>query len=326
MTDILVPLDGSTLAERVLPFAATLARATGGQIRLVEAISNPVSADVALPLDGLQEAASDYLSGQAEHVKRSYGVAAMAITSFGPAPGVILAQASSGGVGYVAMSTHARGGLQRAVLGSVAEHVLRESPVPVYLLPAAVQGRQLAAIKRIAIPVDGSALSQSLLWPAAVLAQHLGATITLIRVYEPPEGAVFDERGAMVRSVDQEVERIELLAQQYMGPLVRQLQGLGVEADGRCEIGSPAEEIVRLAELVEADLIAMATHGRSGLDRLRHGSVTEQVLRHSHIPLLAFGRIPLKSLIAEEAPAQTMASGTTEVPHLNLNPVVQALV
>jgi len=325
MAGILVPLDGSTLAERALPWAAAVARATGGQIRLVEAISNPVTADFVVPLDELQAGASEYLNDQAEQIERNYGVAAMAITSMGPAPEVILAQASSGSVGYVAMSTHARDGLRRAVLGSVAEHVLRESPVPVYLLPAAAQGRALSAIKSIAIPLDGSALSQAILEPAALLARQLGATITLIRVYEPPDGAVFDEHGSMVRSVDQEVDRIELLAAQYMGPLTRQLQRLGIEANTRWELGhEPADHIVRLADLAEADLIVMATHGRSGLDRLRHGSVTEKVLRHSHIPLLAFGRIPLKSLVAAEAQAPARSVKTAK--DVSLNPAVQGVV
>jgi nucleotide-binding universal stress UspA family protein len=126
----------------------------------------------------------------------------------------------------------------------------------------------------------------------------------------------------MVRSVDQEVDRIELLAEQYMGPLVRELRRQGIEANPIFELApEPAGQIVRLAKAVEADLIVMATHGRSGLDRLRHGSVTEQVLRHSDIPLLAFGRMPLKSLLAREAPAPAMASSTSEVAHLNLNPV-----
>ena len=304
MADILVPLDGSALAEQVLPWAATVARATGGQIRFVEAIGYPVTADVIAPVDGLRTAASDYLASQAEQVQCTYGVTATAAASFGPVAAVILTEASSGGVDYIAMSTHARDGVRRAVLGSVAEHVLRESPVPVYLLPAAAHGRELSAIKRIAIPLDGSALSQSVLEPATAFAQQLGATMTLIRVYEPPEGAVFDEHGAMVRSADQEVDRIALLAEQYMGPLVRQLQRLGVGVDSRIDLGhEAANDIVRLAEAAEADLIVMATHGRSGLDRLRHGSVTEQVLRHSHIPLLAFGRVPLKSLLAEEVQA-----------------------
>ena len=325
MADILVPLDGSTLAEQALPWAATVARATAGQIRLVEAIGLPMGEDFIGSLDELQAGASDYLNGQAEQVGRDYGLTASAVTSIGPAATIILVEASSGGVGYIAMSTHARDGLRRAVLGSVAEHVLRESPVPVYLLPAAALGHELSAVKRIVIPLDGSALSQSVLEPAAAFAQQLGATITLIRVYEPPEGTVFDEHGAMVRSVDQEVDRIECLADQYMAPLVRQLQRLGVEANSTSELGhETANDIVRLAEAAEADLIVMATHGRSGLDRLRHGSVTEQVLRHSHIPLLAFGRIPLKSLVAVAAqvPARSVKAAET----FSMPRVVQGVV
>jgi nucleotide-binding universal stress UspA family protein len=308
MFDILVPLDGSLLSERVLPLAATLARTTGGQLRLVEAINLPMGEDFIGFLDEAQIAASDYLQDQAEKAQRTYGLPVSTTSRFGPAPSIILREAAAG-VRYVAMSTHARHGLPRAVLGSVAEHILRESPVPVYLLPAAAHERDLTDIKRIVIPLDGSALAQAVLDPAATLARQLGAAITLIRVYEPPRGPATDDHGLMVRSIDEEVDRIERRASQYMALLVRRIQALGVEAHDKGEFGDePASHILHLAQKTGADLIVMATHGRSGLDRLRHGSVTEQVLRQSTIPLLAFGRVPLRDLIPAKEPAtQTLA-------------------
>ena len=319
MFDILVPLDGSALSERVLPLAATLARTTGGQLRLVEAINFPMGEDFIGSFEQAETAASEYLQDQAERAQRAYGLSVATTSGFGPAPSIILREAAGGGVRYVAMSTHARQGLPRAVLGSVAEQVLRESPVPVYLLPAAAQGLDLTAIKRMVIPLDGSALAQAVVDPAATLARQLGAAITLVRVYDPPRGPMMDEHGVVVENIDHEVDRIELMARQYMAPLVHRIQALGVEAEGSGEFGAePSSHILHLAQKLHADLIVMATHGRSGLDRLRHGSVTEQVLRHSAIPLLAFGRVPLQDLVPAKEPtaqrmpkvAATLAMGT----------------
>ncbi|HLG71725.1 MAG TPA: universal stress protein [Chloroflexota bacterium] len=302
MLDILVPLDGSALAERVLPVAATLARATGGRVRLVEAIGLPASDGIVPVMDEVHAEVSDYLKA----VAAQYELDGRMTAGFGPAPILILQEAAVGGVRYIAMSTHARHGIARAVLGSVAEHVLRESPVPVYLLPAAAEARDFTAIRRIVIPLDGSRLSEAVVEPAGVLALQLGAAVTLVRVYGPPRGR-FDGGDGTTRTVDQEVDRIMFRAERYMAPFVRKLESLGVAANRTADIGNdPASQILHLAKRMEADLIVMATHGRSGLDRLRHGSVTEQVLRHSHIPLLAFGRIPLHDLVPAEARTSTL--------------------
>jgi nucleotide-binding universal stress UspA family protein len=300
MLDIVVPLDGSALAERVLPIAAALARAMGGQVRLVEAVGLPLT-DGTFPVpEELQTRVSDYLKAVAVR----YELDARMTTGCGPAPALILHETNQGGVRCIAMSTHARHGLSRAVLGSVAERVLRESPVPVYLLPAAAEDRDFTQIRRIVLPLDGSALSEAVLQPAGVFARQLGAAITLVRVYDPPR-TVFDPHGAMVRSVDQAVDRVTIQAERYLAPFTHRLRALGVEASGVGEIGPHAAiRILDVAERTNADLILMATHGRSGLDRLRHGSVTEEVLRRGRIPLLAFGRIPLHDL----APAEVRGS------------------
>ena len=206
------------------------------------------------------------------------------------------------------MTTHARHGLRRAVLGSVAENVLRESPVPVLLLPGPAEDRDFRAFRHMLLAVDGSALSQALIEPTAELALKLGAAVTLVRSYAPPKAPTVDEHGTMIRSIDQEVDRILLLGEQFMAPLVRRLKDLGVEAAGQIAInGHPAQGILSVGHEVQADLIVMATHGRSGLDRMRHGSVTEEVLRHSDLPLLAFGRVALHVLVKEPVAEATVA-------------------
>jgi len=134
MAHILVPLDGSILAERALPWAATVARATAGHITLVQAISYPtMPADVVQPVDELEVATSDYLKDQAARVQRTYGVTADVVTTFGATASVILAEASARDVDYIAMSTHARDGLGRAVLGSVGARAARVAGTGVFV-------------------------------------------------------------------------------------------------------------------------------------------------------------------------------------------------
>jgi nucleotide-binding universal stress UspA family protein len=297
MAQIVVPLDGSLLAERALPLAATLAGKLGDELRLMETVNLPVEEALMGPWAELEAGSGEYLTLEADRLARERGIGVTTVTRLGPPAPFIVREASSPDACCIVMTTHGREGLRRAVLGSVAEHVLREAPVPVFLLPAAAEGCENAPIKRIAVALDGSSLAELILEPVARLARRLEAAVTLVRLYIEPEGAIFDGNGSMVRSIDQEIQRIELLAEEFMAPLAERFRSFGVDADYSGAIGShPAEAILRLAAAARADLIAMATHGRSGLDRLRHGSVTEDVLRHSHLPVLGFGRGALEQL------------------------------
>jgi nucleotide-binding universal stress UspA family protein len=288
MTGILVPLDESALADRILPLAATLARATNSQLRLVKAISLPPAEEyIGSMLDELEAGARDYLADKSEELQDAYGLVVTTAVQYGPAADVILRHAATDDIGYVAMTTHARHGVSRAVLGSIAEHVVRESPVPVYLLPAAAHERDFSVVKHIMLPVDGSPLSESVVAPIARLAQLLAADVTLFRVYE-------DGAEAAGSALTKHVEKFREL-----GVEVKDMTVVGQEA---------AHRIIELAGVVEADMIAMATHGRSGLDRLAHGSVTEEVLRHSHLPLLTFGRLALQKMTDEGAAVPTEAA------------------
>ncbi|MBV8084754.1 MAG: universal stress protein [Chloroflexi bacterium] len=293
MPNILVPLDGSHLSERAVPLATQLAHATGDQIRLERSFTLPTVVDVPGPPLDLEEYAREYLTEQVEPLERAEGIATTIVTDFGPPAIEIVAEAQRADVSYVVMSTHGRRGLNHALLGSVAEHVLRESPTPVLLLPdAAPAGRELEAIQRIAVALDGSDLSEAVLPQAIHLAQRFRAAVTLIRSFDPPEDPIWDEKHEhMISTIDQRTERIATVAAQYLDPLVARVHAAGVEAASVYTLSShPAEAILKLAEIQGADLIVMATHGRSGLEHLRYGSVTEHVLRHSTLPLLVFGR------------------------------------
>jgi len=128
--------------------------------------------------------------------------------------------------------------------------------------------------QRALVPLDGSPVAEAILPFIEQIAGPLDIEILLVRVVplarELPAGEPIFK---------------ELDAQGYLEPLVASLKAKGVRAGARVRIGDPATEIVAAAKEVSADLIAMTTHGRSGLGRLLFGSVTEAVLRGSPIPV-----------------------------------------
>ncbi len=136
--------------------------------------------------------------------------------------------------------------------------------------------------QRVLVPLDGSPIAETILPFIEQIAGPLDMEIMLLRVV--PLGAL--DVVAMAREVPAgEPIAKELEAQAYLEPLVEGLKGKAVRAGGRVRIGDPATEIVAAAREIRADLIAMTTHGRSGLGRLLFGSVAEAVLRTSPIPV-----------------------------------------
>jgi nucleotide-binding universal stress UspA family protein len=188
----------------------------------------------------------------------------------------------------IAMATHGRSGINRWMMGSVAEKVLRGTTVPLFLVRAgdeAAAGRT-ADIKSIVVPLDGSALAESVLATVGEVAKMLNSEIVLCRAYELAATAYYGSEDylpkydEMLRELKDEVE----------GYLKKKTEGL--KADGLAKVswvaleGSGAEAIVRYANARPDVLIAMCTHGRSGVSRWTLGSVTEKVVRHADEPVL----------------------------------------
>ncbi len=136
--------------------------------------------------------------------------------------------------------------------------------------------------KRALIPLDGSPVGETILPFILEIAGPLDMEVVLLRVVQPVPPVVIEGSRHIVVE-DEEARRID--AQEYLAPLAVQLRNKGVRVETKVSRGMPAAEIVAAARETEADLIAMTTHGRSGLGRLMFGSVAEAVLRHSDIPV-----------------------------------------
>ena len=137
-------------------------------------------------------------------------------------------------------------------------------------------------IERVIVPLDGSPLAESIIPFLLQIAGPLDVEVVLLRVLQPiPPEVIEGSRYVVV----EDIEKRSAEARQYLAPIAAQLAGAGVRATVDVRRGEPVTEILAAAREAGADLIAMTTHGRSGLGRLLFGSVAEAVLRQTDVPV-----------------------------------------
>ncbi|HEX6984946.1 MAG TPA: universal stress protein, partial [Planctomycetaceae bacterium] len=185
-------------------------------------------------------------------------------------------------------------GLLRTLMGSVAEQVLRRAPVPVFLLRSSDAAPAVPPdFSRILVPLDGSPLAQTALQQARLLARQFGSELILVEVLPTPEAAVDVEDGYRL-TADEEAAIYRERASDYLRRVHDELAADGFKTKLAVRVGKAAEQIVSVAEAVRAGAIVLTTHGRTGLDRVRHGSVAEDVIRRSPVPVMTLGQAALQ--------------------------------
>lgn len=260
---IIVPLDGSELAEAVLAQVRRILFHQDAEIILVRAVPVPAGAEEAAELaDILQAQADKYLGGIAG-VWNAQGAKVRTVARQGDAADVILDLAAEEKASLIMMSTHGRSGVSRWALGSVAERVLRASRVPVLAVRAGA-GTELS-FQKILVPIDATDVSLEVVAPVLELAGLFGSHVVLLNVCDGPECSI---------PVCQITEASE------------KFREAGVPVEPLMKQGDAAVRILETCREQKPDLVAMTTHGRSGLPRWMLGSVTEKVLRAAPVPLL----------------------------------------
>lgn len=302
---ILVPLDGSQRAERALPVAARIARASQGTVVLLQVVNismqygSPLAPTTYSPemLDTEETGARDYLTVMAQSDTLAGVPTEIQVETGSPAL-AILDAATSRHADLIVISSHGRTGLARWVLGSVAHHVVRQSPVPVFVLrehgPSPAEPHpDTEHLFRVLVPLDGSTLAEVALEPAVQLAAALTA---------PAEGALHLVLVLLPYEADADYMPEALAmrgAKSYLSGIVERLRaehpGLHVTWTVTAQLDVTAA-ILRVAEQGDdtegagvfggCDVIAMATHGYGGLKRWMIGSITERVLQAAKLPLL----------------------------------------
>lgn len=319
-TTILVPLDGSALAERALPYAERLARATDGQLVLVRSAlartfpgTDPTDAQTAAV-----DEAEAYVARIASRLEER-GLAVIQAVPYGPAAEEILDEIDLRQADLVVMSTHGRSGLGRWIYGSVADHVLRGTRKPVLLIPATCE-RSWPAERplRVLVPLDGSALAEEALEVANQLTAEPRSELILLRAVEPMNYAYAE--GFAYVPLDPEEELAD--ANEYLDSVVARLRAAGQTVEPVTRSGYAAATIETVARENDVDLIAMATHGRGGIARVVLGSVATGTLQRASVPLLLVRPTAVR---AAAEPAEAPATIAAETPAAPEPAVVVAL-
>jgi nucleotide-binding universal stress UspA family protein len=279
-TRILVPLDGSQLSERSLVPALTLSQRTGAELLLMR-VPAADTLSFAVSEARQRELAQDALA-YLEAIRRTNEQPQFSIRMQvldGDVASAIIDTAHAEQADLIIMSTHGYSGLTRWVLGSVTEKVLRSAPCPVLAIRAARHPQ------RILITLDGSPLAERAIESGLSLAQNLQAEVTMLRCV--PRVVADEKLDEHERGLSRRMqEDLFIEAKEYLRARAAEAAQSDVVIRAEVRIGSPADSILEYVETYGIDLIAMATHGRTGLKRWIYGSVTAKVLRSAGCSML----------------------------------------
>jgi nucleotide-binding universal stress UspA family protein len=312
---LLIPLDGSALAEQSLGQAAAIARATRAAIDIVT-VHQPRSRDGYgdAPHDDrslndehhyLETIASELVAGGSIRVSHSM--------LSGDPEEMISRRAADIEADLIVITSHGRTGFSRTWFGSVADGLVRRGPAPVLILrPIAGDARRTAAhhlFDHVLVPLDGSALAAEILPTAIDLARCSGARITLLGVVQPMLSSPYDPSGLLPYSI---VLRDESVTSGLVEDAIKDLKALSARlaADGVASVDAHvvvaenvANGIVEFARSHDVDVVAISTHGR-GTSRYFVGSVADKVLRASRLPILL-----RRSVLAVAPPRSAVSAG-----------------
>lgn len=294
LRSVLVPLDASPLAEHALPLAAEIARTTRARLRLVLVHQSPspptdeLTARLATSIDlATRKAEREYLRRMAAALRDSSGRQVAGVTLAGPVAPTLIQYIAEIGADLVVMTTHGRGGIRRAWLGSVADQLVRSLQVPVVLMAA--DGRSAPAVPpaEILVALDGSALAEGVLEPATLLGRALGARLGLLQVVTPVP-VMTDPPLPYPMGSDENLTTIRRQqAQDYLDDIAERIREEGLQASATAVVGAPAaQSILDIARRESVGMLAVATHGRGGLRRLILGSVADKLVRGAERPVL----------------------------------------
>lgn len=291
---IVVPLDGSTLAEQILPVVKLLASAFHSEVQLLHVVE-PLPGDLALLAETrtvqtsaeVHRRVEAYLETRSESLKQE-GVSAVPLLTEGNPIASILEEAQKEPGTLIAMTTHGRSGLLHWVLGGVTERVLQASTNPLLILRSQQPDvyTPLTKLDSVIVPLDGSDQAEQVLPHVSSLSQALGLSVTLVRAtpisteYHPFLEPLLSLYGSLSTQLDEQ-------AAWYLYQVSQQLREKGVvHVEERVLHGHPAVAIIDLARGTAGNLVVMASQGYTGSRPWRLGGVTSLVAKHSGDPVL----------------------------------------
>jgi nucleotide-binding universal stress UspA family protein len=305
---MLVPLDGSRLAEEVFPYARELAGRLDLDLFFLH-VCGPGETEL-LPMRRFYvEKMAEMVMSQTHEIQRTTGMpagkktieAAGTVVTGYPAE-EILKYAEDHHIDMILMSTHGHSGVRRWALGSVAYKVLHASKVPVWLVHSGTPGEIVYdkwPKRTILVPLDGSRLAEAALSHAEALVRQRGTQaveILLLSVYEPVtnSAAIFYltpgdyAPGTPYKWEDyvkEETAKAKEACEKYLLKVADRLKSAGIRVRTGAIQGNAVDEIVKYANENPFQVIVMSSHGRSGLSHLAFGSVAEKILLEVNIPI-----------------------------------------
>ena len=276
--DVLVPTDGSDCAQAAVGYARDLATRYEANVHVL-CVADSRQLENAPQSDQLKNERAELVERTCTELSQS-GIATERAVRAGVPHKAILQYASEHDVDLLVMGTHGRTGVERYLLGSVTEKVLRLSDVPVLTVKADKDSDVTYPYTDVLVPTDGSDGAEVAIGPAVDIARTYDARIHALSVIDTMTLGIDVRSSAILETLEASartaVEAVEERAKQASVPAV----------ETAIEHGDPYRGIGSYVEEHGIDLVVMGTRGRSGVERYLLGSVTEKTVRTSPVPVL----------------------------------------
>ena len=276
---ILVPLDGSEIAEKAIPYARAASRKRESTITLLTVIAASEERDH--PMEA-------YLAEKAEALE-SEGVRVSTAVARGEPAKEIVEYADENAMDLIVISSHGYSGIKRRIIGSVAQEVLHGTCVPVLLVKPGDAKPGEVEFRKVIVALDGSPFSETSILYAEQLMKGTGAEVVLLRVSDPPIVPPTWSRDAESHRREYQQRMTAELQQQaveYLEKAKGAFSRKRIKVRPHAVVGTAAETIMELAQKEKADVVALTTHGRSGVSRWVHGSVASKIAQECRRPVL----------------------------------------
>lgn len=285
---ILIPTDGSTAAENAARHGIALATAFGSQVHLLSVVdkrSYSIASQyperiVQQQRDALEEQAAKSIQAL-EAALSEHGVACQTAVEDGVPHSTILSYAADHDIDLISMGTHGRTGLDRLLIGSVTERVVRSSDVPV--LTSRHAPEEPVGYDRLLIPTDGSEAATDAIDHGLAVAEQYDATVHALSVMDVGSLAGAAEGGPDLAGA---IEALEDAGRDAVETVAQRGDERGVDVVTHISQGVPFRKIREYITEENIDFVTMGTHGRTGLERYLVGSVAERTVRSSDAPVL----------------------------------------
>ncbi len=305
---LLVPLDGSNLAEDVFPYAREIAGRMDLDLVFLN-VCNPFEKELLPMRQSYVDKMADMVWHQIREIRTVTGTLisiktreALAKVVIGDPGEEILRYAGENPIGIILMATHGASGVRRWAIGSVAYKVLHASQIPVLLIRSGIPEETVYdqwPQRTILVPLDGSRLAESALPLAEQLAKERdiqNTRIVLVNVCKPdllPQGSYYMNPDYPPTTplqyedyVKQETAKTKDASRQYLERITQKIKLEGIKIKTEVLAGDAAEEIIKYANSHPFQVIVMTSHGHSGFKHLVLGSVAEKVVLETHTPVL----------------------------------------